>query len=117
MTREAKVGFGEASRTHRTVNMNAFARFETAPVSGGADIRIVARGDHAIMPEIDADTGEVILRLRRDAGPQPGRWVMVGKRLVKVRDRRYDHKGNLQVQDEDGAWVLFDQGGKQGGKR
>lgn len=107
------IGFGEPSRTHRTVNMNAFARFETAPVKGGADIRIVARGNHAIMPEIDADTGEVILRLRKEVGPLPGRRVMVGKRLVKVKDRRYDHKGNLQLMDEDGAWVLFDQGSKR----
>jgi hypothetical protein len=85
--------------------MNRFVQLETSPVSGGADIRLVARGEYFFASEIDHDTGEVIVRVRRDAGPQVGETLMIGKRLVTVGKRRFDPHGRLQVMDADtGAW-------------
>ena len=102
-----KVGFGdEYSRRHVTHTMNAFVRVETRPVVGGADVVVTPRRGHTIMPEVDADTGEVIIRVRKDAGPRLGDSIMVGRRHVIVAERRWSGKGTLQIRDEiTGAWV------------
>lgn len=80
---------------------NAFIRIETRPVAGGADVRIVARRGHIIAPEIDRETGEVAIHLRKDVGPRIGETIMVGHRAVIVADRRWNSHGRLQVLDED----------------
>ena len=105
------VGFGdELSRRATTRTMNAFVQVSTKPVPGGADIRIEARRGYVVMPEVDADTGEVVIRTRKDAGPRIGESVMVGKRHVTVKKRRWDSYGRLQILDADtGAWVAVEQ--------
>lgn len=105
-----KVGFGdEYSRRHVTHTMNAFVRVETRPVVGGADVVVTPRRGHVIMPEVDADTGEVIIRVRKDAGPRIGETLMVGRRHVVVAERRFDSRGHLQVLDADtGAWLAVE---------
>lgn len=91
--------------------MNRFIQLETSPVAGGADIRISARGDYFITKEIDANANEVVIHLRRDAGPRIGEGLMVGKRYVLVADRRFDGHGRLQVMDADsGGWYAVPDG-------
>ena len=101
------VGFGdEASRRGRTMTMNAFARFTTTPVNSGADIVIEPRRGYIFVPEIDHDSGQVTIRVRKDAGPRIGQRVMVGKRLVEVAERRWTSKGTLQIRCADtGVWM------------
>lgn len=101
------VGFGdEASRRGRTMTMNAFVTTTTTPVNGGADIVIEPRRGQIVMREIDHDSGQVTIRVRKDAGPRIGQRIMVGKRLVEVAERRWTSKGTLQVRDSDtGAWM------------
>lgn len=103
----AKVGFGdEYSRRASTRTMTAFAQTETRPVAGGADVVVTPRRGYAIMPEVDVDTGEVVIRVRKDAGPRIGETLMVGKRLVEVTERRWSGKGTLQIRDSiTGAWM------------
>ena len=105
--KQPTVGFGdEASRRGRTMTMNAFAQFTTTPVNGGADIVIEPRRGYIFVPEVDHDSGQVTIRVRKDAGPRLGERIMVGKRLVEVAERRWTSKGTLQVRDSDtGAWV------------
>ena len=107
----APVGFGdEVSRRGRTRTANAFVMTETTPVAGGADVRLTPRRGHVVMPEVEVDAGEVIIHVRRDAGPRIGQRVMVGKRLVEVKARRWDNHGRLQVLDSiTGAWLAVDQ--------
>jgi hypothetical protein len=101
------VGFGdEASRRGRTMTMNAFITTTTTPVNGGADIVIEPRHGQIAMREIDHDSGQVTIRIRKDAGPRIGQRVMVGKRLVEVAERRWTSKGTLQIRCADtGAWM------------
>ena len=101
------VGFGdEASRRGRTMTMNAFAQFTTTPVAGGADIVIEPRRGYIFVPEVDHDSGQVIIRTRKDVGPRIGQRIMVGKRLVEVAERRWTSKGTLQIRCADtGAWM------------
>lgn len=85
---------------------NAFIRLETHPVAGGADVRVVARRGHVIAPEIDQDTGEVIIHLRKNVGPRVGETVMIDHRAIVVADRRWDSHGRLQLLDEDmNTWI------------
>lgn len=102
-----KVGFGdEYSKRAPTRTMNAFITVETRPCAGGADVIVTPRRGHAIMPEVDADTGEVVMHVRRDAGPRIGETLMIGKRLVEVAERRWSGKGTLQIRDSiTGAWL------------
>jgi hypothetical protein len=102
-----KVGFGDDySRRAPTRTMNAFVTVETRPCAGGADVIVTPRRGHAIMPEVDADTGEVVMHVRRDAGPRIGDSITVGRRNVIVAERRWSGKGTLQIRDEDtGAWM------------
>lgn len=44
---------------------------------------------------------ELKIVVKRDYGPRIGERVMCGKVLVKVADKRYDSKMNVQVMDED----------------
>lgn len=84
--------------------MNRFIQIETTPESGGAEIRIVARGDYYLLPEVEHDTGEIVFRVRKDS-PRIGESLMIGKRHVVVGKRRFDPHGRLQVMDADtGAW-------------
>ena len=101
------VGFGdEASRRGRTMTMNAFITTTTTPVAGGADIVIEPRRGQIVMREIDHDSGQVTIRVRKDTGPRIGQRIMVGKRLVEVAERRWTSKGTLQVRDSiTGAWM------------
>ena len=111
MREKAVVGFGdEASRRATTRTMNAFIQCATSPAPGGADVTVTTRRGYIVVPEVEVDTGEVIIHVRKDAGPRVGESVMVGKRHVKVAKRRYDNYGRLQVMDADtGAWVAMEQ--------
>lgn len=104
------VGFGdETSRRGRTTTMNAFASFTTTPVPGGADVTVEARRGYLVMPEADVLGDEVVIHLRKDMGPRVGERVKVGRRLVKVKDRRIDSGGRLMLLDEDdGAWYAWE---------
>lgn len=91
--------------------MNRFIQLETTPTSGGAVIRVAARGDFIFAPEVDHDSGEVTIHVRKDAGPRIGETLMVGKRHIIVAKRRYDPYGRLQVMDADtGAWYAVPDG-------
>lgn len=84
--------------------MNRFIQVETTPEGGGAEIRIVARGDYYLLPEVEYDTGEIVFRVRKDS-PRIGDSLMIGKCHVVVSKRRFDPHGRLQVMDADtGAW-------------
>lgn len=88
--------------------MNAFVQVETTPVAGGAEVCVIPRRGYAVAPEVDVD-GSVTIHVRKDAGPRIGESVMVGKRHVKVAERRWTPKGMLQVRDADsGVWVAVD---------
>lgn len=102
-----KVGFGdEYSRGRVTHTMNAFARVETRPVDGGADVTVTARRGFAVMPEVEAEGDSVTIHVRKDAGPRIGETLMVGKRHVIVAERRWNSRGRLQIRDLDtGAWL------------
>lgn len=102
-----RVGFGDDySRSRITSTMNAFIRVETRPIAGGADVCITPRRGYIVVPEVDHDSGEVTVRVRKDAGPRIGQRVMVGRRLVEVAERRWTTKGTLQIRDADtGAWM------------
>lgn len=113
--KEAPVGFGdEYSRRGRTMTMNAFVQVETTPTLGGADIRVTPRRGFVAMPEVDHDAGEVVIRVRKDAGPRIGQTIMVGKRHIVVAGRRWDTHGRLQLRDEDtGVWHVYDFDGRR----
>lgn len=113
--KEAPVGFGdEYSRRGRTMTMNAFVQVETTPTLGGADIRVTPRRGFVAMPEVDHDAGEVVIRVRKDAGPRIGQTVMVGKRHIVVAARRWDTHGRLQLRDADnGNWYVHDFDGRR----
>lgn len=113
--KEAPVGFGdEYSRRGRTMTMNAFVQVETTPTLGGADIRVTPRRGFVAMPEVDHDAGEVMIRVRKDAGPRIGQTIMVGKRHIVVAGRRWDTHGRLQLRDEDtGVWCVYDFDGRR----
>ncbi len=101
------MGFGDDySRRASTKTMNAFVIVETRPCAGGADVTVTARRGFATMPEVEMDGDSVTIHVRKDAGPRVGESVMVGKRHVKVAERRWTSKGTLQVRDADsGVWV------------
>lgn len=91
----------ERSKRWTLCTTNAFVHIETRPVAGGADFRIVARRGHIIAPEVEHETGEVTIRVRKTMGPRIGETIMVGHRAMIVADRRWDSHGRLQVLDED----------------
>ena len=105
------VGFGDDySRRGTTRTMNAFIQVETTPIAGGAEVRVIARRGYIVAPEVDVDSGDVTIHIRKDAGPRVGETLMVGKRHVTVAERRWTPKGMLQVRDADsGVWVAMDQ--------
>ena len=108
------VGFGEeTSRRGRTRTMNAFVQVETTPTAGGADVRVMPRRGFVAMPEVDHDAGEVVVRVRKDAGPRIGQTVTINKRHIVVAARRWDTHGRLQLRDEDtGVWCVYDYDGR-----
>ena len=84
--------------------MNRFIQIETTPEGGGAEIRVIARGDYYFAPEVDHDTGEIVFRVRKD-WPRIGESLMIGPRHVVVGKRRFGPHGRLQVMDADtGGW-------------
>ena len=93
------VGFGESSRRHRTVGGNAFCRFETTPVMGGADVVLVPQRGFVAMPEVDVETGRVTVRLRKEVGPQVGRRVKLNGVLIEVAERQFAPSGTLMLRD------------------
>ena len=112
--RPGDVGFGdEYSRRGRTMTMNAFVQVETTPTLGGADIRVTPRRGFIVMPEVSTKDGDIIIRVRKDAGPRIGQIVTVGKRTIVVASRRWDTHGRLQLRDEDtGVWHVYDYDGR-----
>lgn len=97
MTRRAATGFGDPTRGQATTMGNPYALFTTIPRDGGFDVVVGASGR-----ETD-ERGErtVTIRFREDHGPRIGERVMVGHRLVKVADKRFDRDGRIQLLDED----------------
>lgn len=78
---------------------------EAVKLPDGVDVVVQPRGEYVVMPEIDADSGRVTVRIRRDAGPRIGDTVMVNRRAIVVADRRWDTRGHLQLRDADtGTW-------------
>lgn len=101
MRQRATTGFGEATQGQATTMGNPYALFTTIPRDGGFDVIVGARG------RARTEDGEstVTIHFREGHGPRIGERVMVGRRLVKVADRRYDQTGRLQLLDEDtGTW-------------
>lgn len=102
MTRRPMAGFGEETRGRATTMGNPYALITTIPREGGFDVVVGTKG------RATAEGGErtVVVHFREDHGPRVGERVMVGHRLVKVADRRYDQAGRLHLLDEDThAWV------------
>lgn len=110
--RKPIVGYGdEISRRGRTHTANAFIMTETTPVAGGAEVRITPRRNHVIMPEVEVEDGEVIIHIRKDAGPHIGEVLSIGKRHIIVGGRRFDNHGRMQVMDADThVWHVLDDG-------
>lgn len=100
-------GFGRPTEGQTTTMGNPYARFTTIPRDGGFDVIVGAKGD----AKTEAGDSTVTIHFRDDHGPRIGERVMVGKRLAKVADRRYDQAGRLQLLDEDTRiWEPWDGG-------
>lgn len=85
--------------------LDRHAKVEVTPVPKGADVVIRPRDGYVVVPEVDADTGRAIVRVRREVGPRIGQRVKVGGTLIEVAERRYDSTGRLMLHDAlTGGW-------------
>ena len=79
-------------------------KIEVTPVKGGVDIKVIA-DEGMKVDAIDQRTEQgdsITLHVRDYDVPRKGSCVMVGGRLVKVAERRYNEaSGQLWVFDED----------------
>ena len=63
--------------------------------------------NHLIFPNGEDKT---TIHLRKNAGPRIGQGVMIQGRFVKVKDKRYNNTGRIEVLDEyTRTWFVYEE--------
>ena len=101
------VGYGDDySQKNTTTTKNYYVRVTTTPVNGGADV-VIEGLNHLIFPDGEDKT---TLHLRKHARPRIGQELMIQGKFVKVKAKRFNNTGRIEVLDEyTGTWFVYEE--------